>query len=132
MNSLQPLPVPTEQDLALIDKCENAARIRRLLELAMVRAIVRVLLATGKPVRVSGVDDEVDEEAQILLSDSTDEGAIVEAVAGVDECMLYVGECWVYLIFGNNGWDVMNDCTLELWDAMAPVNTLAEQLREWV
>lgn len=112
------------------------------MERGITRTIVRDALAAGYSVSVSlerGYDTEE------MLKGSTDSREIVaEALAG-DECHLFVHaagvdpvgadgaiDCigWVFLAFGNDGWDLVNDYTTNLEGMLTNATKLADRYEE--
>jgi hypothetical protein len=127
------LPIPTAVDLALIEECDSSVRVRRLIELAVVRhACRRIVLLMGYSI---SVDDGGDEP----VTQIKDIDAIVTAAFAVDGCRLYVHEPatnkspygWIYLVFGNDGWDVISDHSVNLEELLKPTMEYAEQLSAW-
>ncbi len=126
------LPVPTEQDVALIVRCDSGVRFRRLLEIALVRKVCTELI--GKGYKLS-----VDDGEDTPVKRSTDVEAIVDAAFAVDECRFYVHRDdahiamgWIFFVFGNSGWDSINDYTTNLEEALKGVNEYADALEQWV
>lgn len=95
-------------------KCRHRARI----ELLVVRALITSLLAAGYDVSADdGESDEVDGIPDKLIT----------AIFAVDEAWIRTrksGEktSFVYLVFGNDGWDVISDYGVNLEPIMAPLN----------
>ena len=68
---------------------------------------------------------------------SRDRDEIIAALFSTDEDYLYIHRPggvyvphigWIRLIYGNNGWDVVSDYTVDLDDWLAPITALAERL----
>ena len=107
-----------------------SVKMRRHVEREIVTAAIRGLLDAGHDLSVFDT-----EEFQIL--NSRDADAVLAAMMGADEEWLYADsrpvnearrECfgWVRFIYGNDGWDVINDYTTNLEDALKPANERAE------
>lgn len=101
--------------------CKTCNRIR--LEEKIGGKIVRALLAAGYSISVHDGDT-------FTLSRSTDPKAVLAAMFTSDDDRLYVRPRdepkaphlgWVWLIYGNGGWDVVSDYTTPLEPALAPV-----------
>lgn len=99
--------------------CPTCARIR--LEEKVAGKVVRALLAAGYFVSVH------DGEA-FTLSKSRDAKALIAALFTSDDDRLFVrtapGEAhfgWVWLVYGNSGWDLVSDYTTNLEAALKPV-----------
>lgn len=112
-------------------------------ERTIMTATVRALLASGRAITVNDGEEDT-------LKDSTDETAILEAMRTSDEDLLICslpcadpyhghpeaepcgvrrhGAGWVRFIYGNSGWDVINDYTTNLEPIMGPINDLSESL----
>ncbi|WEI05981.1 hypothetical protein PX666_14505 [Acinetobacter baumannii] len=108
-------------------KVETRQRIER----QIARKAAKDLIAAGYKVAV--FDGE-----EIALEASTDVRAIMAAMFSTDEDYLFAmtpGEDgkmkragWVRFIYGNMGFDVINDYTTNLEGALAETNALADQL----
>lgn len=106
-------------------------------ERAIMEATVDALLAAGHDLTV--FDSE-----EYTLRNGKDRRAILEAMRTTDDDLLIVDavivdkgreyeSCessfgWVRFVYGNDGWDVINDYTTNLEDVLAPVNALADSL----
>lgn len=106
---------------------------RRELEKKIARSAAEDLIAAGYSVSV--YDGE-----EVTLKESTDIKAILKAMFTTDEDHLYAmaqGEDgkskrvgWVQFTYGNDGWDVISDNTVNLEDALANTTALAEKLAD--
>ena len=72
----------------------------------------------------SGCSIDVQDGEEVTLRASTDVEAILKAMFTTDEDRLYLcrdGKYigWVYFVYGNDGWDVINDYTVNLEGIMA-------------
>ena len=127
---LTALPTPSPADLALIEQCDKSVRVRRQIELAVVRHMLGQLLAAGHPITVNDGED-------FPVKRSTDIEAIIQAAFAVDECWLSVHKGKkellgvIYLVFGNDGWDVIADYHVSLEELLKPTNDFAEALSAW-
>lgn len=127
--TLTPLPTPTAWDLQHLETCHSSVRIRRLIELGVVRKLVSHAIAEGHTITV--YDGE-----EWPVKRSTDIDLIIDHAFSTDESWLrvfagteYLGE--VFLVYGNSGWDVINDYHVSLEGLLGPVNDYAEQLSAW-
>lgn len=126
------LPTPTPMDLTLIEQCDPSVRYRRRVELALVRKLCGVIIDAGNVISVNDGGDY-----PVKYSINVDE--IIDACFAVDECWLIVRDGSpernklgsIYLVFGNDGWDAINDYHVSLEGLLKPVNDYAEQLSEW-
>lgn len=111
-------------------------RNRINLEHAIVRRTVKALLAAGYALAT----DEGEHRFFGPVCPTTSYRGIIKQLAEVDEEHLGVftveeanGEtrvckpfAWVHFVYGNDGWDVMSNYTLNLEDVLKPVNAYAE------
>ena len=89
---------------------------------------IKALLKHGCRLTVfNGEDDEI--------TMSTDPDAILGAMMTTDEDYLIVHHPvgderigWVRFVYGNDGWDVINDYTTNLETVLTPVNALADEM----
>ena len=104
---------------------------RQKIERQIARSTAKDLIAAGYSVVV--FDGE-----EIALEASKDVGAIIAAMFSTDEDYLFAmtpteggamaRAGWVRFIYGNDGWDVINDYTTNLETALAATTALADQL----
>lgn len=90
-----------------------SVKMRQKVEREICTAVVDALLAAGFSIEVDNGDDmttQSDVRPTILeaMFKTDDERLYVER-AGADKC---VG--WVYFVYGNDGWDVISDYTVNL------------------
>jgi hypothetical protein len=76
---------------------------------------------------------DVFDSEEYAIEKSTDADAILEAMFTTDDDRLFfhkdgkrVG--WVWFIYGENGWDVINDYTVNLEDVLKGASELSEQM----
>jgi hypothetical protein len=91
-------------------------KMRQMVEREISEAIVDALLKAGFEI---GVDNGDNSGRDFELPNSVDRKRIFKAMFLTDEDRLYaiknkqhVG--WVYLVYGNDGWDVLSDYTVNL------------------
>jgi hypothetical protein len=83
-------------------------------EATTVRKVVKALKDAGSPVVAVW-----DGEERVPVSNRDE---VLEAVFAVDEAFLYTASgSWVRIILGNE-WDALSDYTVDLEDALKPVN----------
>lgn len=114
-------------------------KFRQSIEKRIIQRLIKDVLASGKRISVSlerGFD--IDE----MLLGSTNPKAILAEVLAGDECLLFiqppdgpttedgqvVSDGWVYLVFGNDGFDVISDYTTNLSELLVGTNAFAERL----
>lgn len=101
---------------------------RQQIERQIIERLVKDALAAGFQITV---DDGGEGPS---LSRSTDLDAIMAAVMLTDDDRLYYSQPgnplqgWVRLIYGNDGWDVVNDYTTNLEPFMAGATAEADRL----
>jgi hypothetical protein len=135
---VHPLPTPTAWDLQHLASCDGSVRLRRLVELAIVRKVAADLIAAGYLITVDDGEDEP-------VKNSTDVDAIIDAAFAVDEAYLRVApnpanesraavrnrSGFVRLIFGNTGWDAVSDYSVNLEEALKPSSDYADLMCQW-
>jgi hypothetical protein len=92
-------------------------------ERKVITALVRDALKVGYTVSVDNGEDETN--AFDNLKD------VMASIMQTDEDRLYIwkeGEQfgWVYLVYGNDGWDVISDYTVNLEHIMSGANKVSE------
>jgi hypothetical protein len=106
---------------------------RQAIEVAIVKRIVKDALKAGYTL---DVDDGGD---RLAVWGSTSAKEVLAALINTDEDRLILRKLdatgdtliekgWVRLVYGNDGWDVVNDYTTNLEDVLAGANALAEKL----
>lgn len=97
-------------------------------EVQIISATIRVLLDAGYELSVFDGEEHT-------VSRSTDAEALNAAMRTTDEDHLFAykpgaeGHCgWVRFVYGNDGWDVINDYHTALEGVLEPVNALANSL----
>lgn len=102
---------------------------RQSIERSICRRIVKDAIAAG--LRVSVHDGE---EYVICRSKSVDK--VMALLMATDEERLFFSAedgkrmGWVYLVYGNDGWDVVNDYTTNLAPILDGAMTYADELEE--
>lgn len=110
----------------------------RNIEKRIVRRFVKDALAQGKRLAVSL---ERGYDVEDMLLGSRDVKAIMDEAFAGDEAHIFVqpgigptvedgsvlSEGWVYIVLGNDGWDVISDYTVNLEPLLAGANALAEK-----
>lgn len=98
---------------------------RRNLEVRIITDLVDRALANGYSLCVDDGGDEFCEE-------TTDREVILNDIYNTDEDRLYYYKfgyvARVHLVYGNSGWDVINDYDMSLEDQLAPTLRLAQGL----
>lgn len=110
---------------ALPRLCHTCQRIA--VEHDIAELTLRWLMAAGYTVAVHNGEDEHgpfahgDVASTLDVMFQTDEDRLIASKGGIA-----VG--WVYFVYGNDGWDVINDYTTNLEDALTPVNAFCKEL----
>jgi hypothetical protein len=105
---------------------DAGVRARIGIERKIVLRLIDDLLAAGCELSV------YDGEEQYPWT--TDRAAVIDAIMNTDEDALNVRRLsdglsgWVHLVYGNDGWDVICDYTLNIEPLLAGVNAYAETL----
>lgn len=114
--------------------------IRRKIEMGILERTVDALLAAGYRLGVS-LERGFDHDNGMLLG-SRDRAKIIEEAFAGDDCHIFaqpaegplvedhqvVSDGWVYLVYGNDGWDAISDYTTNLEPVLKPVLDYAESL----
>jgi len=110
------------KDLNDIKDADIRARI--VVERRIVTALIDRALAEGYELSVH------DGEEWHLWT--TDRAKVIDAIMNTDEDRLYLRKdghtAWVYLVYGNSGWDVICDYHTRLEALLEPINTLTDNL----
>ncbi len=109
----------------MFQESENmSVKLRQELERKIAKAAIKGILASGYTITVNNVEEDT-------LLHSTKPAEILKAMFTTDEEWLIVGMKdkapigWVRFIYGNDGWDVINDYTTNLEETLKGANTLA-------
>jgi len=105
-------------------------RTRQKIERQIVKKTIGELLAAGYGLGVADPDDD-----EWLIENSTDADAVMKELMAADEEHLYVYRDgkrigWVYFVYGNSGWDVISDYTVNLEPVMKIVGELEDELEK--
>jgi hypothetical protein len=100
---------------------------RRWIERQIVKLTIDALLKAGYELRIERDSTEFCDSYRVV--DGSQES--LDEMFACDEERLYVGESapydgYVYFVYGNDGWDVMNDYTTNLERILAPIMKLAD------
>ena len=102
---------------------------RQRMERAVISALVKAGLEAGYTL---GVHDG----EEVVLNRSTSYKAVMAAIMSVDEehIVFYSAETgkrvgWVFLVYGNDGWDVISDYTTNLEAIMERPNKVSDRLQ---
>lgn len=102
--------------------CKTCMRIQ--LEATIVKRTVRALLAAGYALKTDASEDmDWTTSATTILAEmmeTDDEHLLVQRTN--------VETSWVRFVYGNDGWDVINDYTTDLETVLKPVNDYADRM----
>jgi hypothetical protein len=108
---------------------DAAIKARQQVERRIIRQIVKDAIAAGYSVSVFDGEETTVRQSRTVSK-------IMAAVLTTDEDHLFIhqpGEArrwgWVRLVYGNDGWDVVNDYSTNLEALMGNANRLAEELQ---
>lgn len=92
-----------------------SVKMRQEVERKIASAAVKAILANGYKISVDNGGDDFE------ITRSEDEKAVLAAMFAADDDRLYVYELdkvrplgWVYFVYGNDGYDVISDYTVNL------------------
>ena len=101
-----------------------SVKLRQELERRIARTIIQDAIEQGYTL-------DVNDSEETTLKGSTDVKAILKAMFTTDEdyLILHRGkeQGWIRFVYGNDGWDVVNDYTVNLEDVMTSANKLADK-----
>lgn len=101
--------------------CPTCNRIA--VEFDIVSRTIDALIAAGFELRESYGEE----------SYTTDRDALLALLFDLDDAFLIARNAersgWVRFVFGNDGWDVISDYTVNLEDVLTPVNAYADTLQ---
>jgi hypothetical protein len=110
-----------------VRRVSRAVANRMKLERHVISAFVRSALAGGYLITINNGED-------CPVKRSTSYRAIMRNIMQTDEEHLIVRNAagervgWVFLVYGNDGWDVISDYSTALEPLMAPVHVVTDQL----
>lgn len=110
-----------------------SVKMRQLVEREIATAVVDVLLTAGFNISVDNGDNDGHE---YQLGYSTNRADILNAMFLTDDERLYVGRDgetigWVYLVYGNDGWDVISDYTVNLESLIGEGTTVDKVIKKY-
>ena len=110
----------------LKDIADPGTRARIVIERQIVTALIDRALAEGYELSVDDGDNQ--------HPWTTDRAEVIDVIMEADEDRLYLRKdgrtAWVFLIYGNDGWDVVCDYNVSLDDLLEPINKLALSLED--
>lgn len=115
-----------------------SVKMRQRVEREIVEKLVDDILEAGYRI---GVSLERGYDVEDMLLGERDKRKILDTAFAGDDCHLFiqsaegpttkegsvVSEGWVYLVYGNDGWDVICDYTTNLEPLMKGADAIAEQ-----
>jgi hypothetical protein len=117
-------------DNAYEDTQMSMVKMRQAVEKSISKKVVNALLTAGFAISVDNGGDDYE------LAHSTNGVDIVKAMFLADEDRLYAEKDgktfgWVYLIYGNDGWDVINDYTVNLEPYIGEGTAVQKEIEKW-
>lgn len=94
----------------------------------------RIVVKTVECLLAAGLQVSVCDGEDTTLKNSNDKTAIIAALFTTDDDYLFVradsgaGRRMVHFVYGNDGWDVINDYSVSLETVIKPALKLAESL----
>lgn len=134
---------PTPDDLAHFERSEAGGRFpiaadikaRIVVERAVVRRAITDILAAGYLVRLhdgeswaTGLEPNIDRVMAELCACDEERLYVWKPRQGDEQDGKYIGS--IYLVYGNEGWDVLADYSVNLEPLLAGANEFAETLSE--
>lgn len=103
---------------------------RQAIERTIVAKAVDAILAAGHAISIDNGGDSYE------ITRSTDKADILSVMFATDEEHIMVHKDnattkrmgWLFLVYGNSGWDVMSDYTTNLDSLLTPAKSLADQI----
>lgn len=108
----------SDLDRKILSKHDAGVRMRALIELEIVHALIAEATKYGYRLQVVG-EPTVHTPGQLISQLFDLDNAIVRVFDG----SVLVG--WIHLVFGNSGWDLISDYSTNLESFLKPVNDLA-------
>ena len=103
---------------------------RIAIEKVVVKKVVRAALAAGYELCVDNREEEI-------VTDCTDYQTIVDALYTTDEEYLYIKEKgnpiaigYIWFVYGNDGYDVIADNSVNLEELLRPITAFTDKLQE--
>lgn len=102
---------------------DPTVRARVIMERKIVTKLIDNALAAGYTLRV---DQGACNDPEEYTDPTTDRAAVIDAIMECDEDRLFYEKDgynagWVFLVYGNDGWDVICDYSIFLEDHLKPV-----------
>lgn len=103
-----------------------SVKMRQRVEREIASAFIDEALSKGYSLNLNNGGDEHE-----LKSPTKDKGLLLDAMFATDEehILVYKGDerfGWVFLVYGNGGWDVISDYTTNLEDCMEKARELSD------
>lgn len=122
----------------LISRCDTSVRHRRRIEIRIVRRVIRDLLKAGYKLHAVE-NDWPGEEENIQIDNGV---PALDYLFNLDEERVFVSSpdteikpgygtgTWIQFVFGNDGYDVLSDYTVNLDHVLTPINEWVDKLEE--
>ena len=101
-------------------------KLRQRIERRIARKIIQSALATGYAVSINDGEETTVKRSRKLAP-------CMRALFTTDEDRIYLHHdgnesafSWIYLVYGNDGWDVINDYTTNIENLLKPVFAYAD------
>ena len=117
-----------------MNKVSPQVKARQQIERAIVSRVVEDILAAGYFLNVENGGDEPElfynthiaaDVLRVMFATDDEYLTVHKIIKGTDR-VRRVG--WVHFVYGNDGWDVINDYTVNLESVLEPTMELAESL----
>jgi hypothetical protein len=141
---------PSDAEYIKNSNADAVCKPRILIERVIMRRTVEALLAAGFYITVDneGMRGNSDDPDDYAIVSSRDLDKIMAEVQAVDDEYLLVSrnpdlfdpakradaefafDSYVYFVYGNDGWDVINDYQTDLEDVLKPINDFSDTLED--
>lgn len=115
----------SETDKQILARHSASVRGRAFVELQVVDAIIKAAVDAGYHLEVEGEEGEG--------VDTSDASALKVLLFNLDDAIVLVFNGkgrkafgWIRLVFGNDGWDLVSDYSVNLEEFLAPVQAVAD------
>lgn len=112
----------TNTDKQILATHSSGARGRCLLELMIVDALIQAATKSGFSFEIEDSEEGITSIDKLKLALFDLDDALLEVRDDGTGCF----RGWIRLVFGNNGWDLISDYSVNLEEFLKPVNEVAK------
>jgi hypothetical protein len=121
-------------DEQLVMQCDRSVRRRRRVEIKVARRVIRELGTAGYRLRVNNGEEECPERdtEREIINDlfAVDEAHLIVYQGDPRQIIPAVKTSFVFFVFGNDGWDAVNDYGVSLSPGMGRVEAWITEQEE--